>query len=120
MNHHKKPERRTFLQDRFEILIKRQKTGEASFNELTELDEIVNTDPEIRNMVIRENLLQEEIDGFNEPSNKPEISDNLYIPQVQRRNLLNRIKSFIARIFTSQFSTIKTGNLIVWSGLIAF
>jgi len=120
MNHHKKPERRTFLQDRFEILIKRQKTGEASFNELTELDEIVNTDPEIRNMVIRENLLQEEIDRFNEPSNKPEISDNPYIPQAQRRNLLNRIKSFISHIFTSKFSTIKTGNLIVCSGLIAF
>jgi hypothetical protein len=53
------PERRTFLQDRFEILIKRQKNGTATFNELTELDEIVNRDPELREKVFREDILME-------------------------------------------------------------
>ena len=45
MSSKKQPERRTFLQDRFDILIKRQKSGKATFSELTELDEIVNGDP---------------------------------------------------------------------------
>ena len=50
MSSHKKPERRTYLQDRLEILIKKQKSGTASFNELTELDDMVNRDPAIREM----------------------------------------------------------------------
>ena len=54
MAHRKQPERRTFLQDRFEILIRRQESGKATFNELTELDEIVNRDPALRERVIRE------------------------------------------------------------------
>lgn len=48
--------RRTFSQERFEILIKKQKEGRATFSQLTELDEIVNRDPEIRRQVIRESF----------------------------------------------------------------
>lgn len=113
MNYHKKPERRTFLQDRFEILIKRQKSGEATFNELTELDEIVNRDPVIRDRIIRENILMEGTDEFNEPSNELEKEENPYITQVQRLSLLTRIKSMIARIFSAQISATRIGNLIL-------
>jgi len=111
MNHHKKPERRTFLQDRFEILIKRQQSGEATFNELTELDEIVNRDPVIRDRIIRENMLMEGMDEFNEPSNKLDKEDNPFVPQVRRRTILNRIKSIIARIFTAVISVVRIGRL---------
>ena len=62
MSHRKPPERRTFLQDRLEILIKRQKTGKATFNELTELDAIVNRDPEItRKGSLWESMLMEDL-----------------------------------------------------------
>ena len=50
----KKLERRTYSEDRYYILIKRQKAGKATFKELTELDEIVNRVPDIREIVIRE------------------------------------------------------------------
>jgi hypothetical protein len=46
--------RRTFSQERFEILIKKQKSGEAIFRDLTELDEIVNRVPDIRLTILEE------------------------------------------------------------------
>ena len=113
MNHRKKLERRTYLQDRFEILIRRQETGEATFNELTELDDIVNRYPEIRNRIIRENLLMDGMDEFNEPANELEIENNPLIKLPWHLNLLNRIKSLIARIFNVQISVIKIGSLII-------
>src|SRR3569833_2256921 len=60
-----KLERRTISQDRYYTLIKRQKEGTATFNELTELDEIVNRVPDIRDLVIRENFGLDE----DEPDN---------------------------------------------------
>ena len=65
MKHHKPLKQRTYIQDRFEILIKKQETGTASFNELTELDEIVN-----RNPTIREKIL-EEMQDFSGPKTIP-------------------------------------------------
>jgi hypothetical protein len=120
MNHRKQPVRRTYLEDRFEILIKRQKTGVATFSELTELDEIVNRYPEIRNRIIREDMLFEDIDEFHEPSNRPEIKDALPIPQVESRSLLNRLKSLLGRIFSSQISVVKTREIIIGTKLMAF
>ena len=111
MSHRKQPERRTFLQDRFEILIKRQRSGVATFNELTELDAIVNRYPEIRDRIIREDMLMEGIDDFNEPSNEIEATPN--IQKVQHQSLLDRIKSLIARIFNSHISAVKNGNIII-------
>jgi hypothetical protein len=107
MNNHKKPERRTFLQDRFDILIKRQKTGEATFNELTELDDIVNRDPEIREKVIRENLLMENADEFDEPSNDADAMNDLPVVQLKRKGFFTRLKAFLARIFFRQISGVK-------------
>jgi len=109
----KRPERRTFLQDRFEILIKRQRKGEATFSELTELDEIVNRDPELRERVIRESILMEGMDDYNEPLADTKAEDNVQISVAKRQSLLNRVKSLISRIFTSQMVTVKAGGLIV-------
>jgi len=113
MSKHDKPERRTFLQDRFEILIKRQKTGEATFNELTELDQIVNSDPEIRDRIIRESMLIEVPDAFNDPPNQAELPDKPSSKPLKRNNLLNWIKSLIKLIFTSQISILKAANLVI-------
>ncbi|MDB4902756.1 MAG: hypothetical protein JWQ63_2037 [Mucilaginibacter sp.] len=107
MSHHKQPERRTFLQDRFDILLKRQKSGQASFNELTELDEIVNADPVLREKIIRENLLMEDEGDFNEQSNNLEKKENLSAQKVQHRSILKRIQSFLSRIFTSFIYAVK-------------
>jgi hypothetical protein len=109
MNSKKQPERRTFLQDRFDILIKRQKSGKATFSELTELDEIVNRDADIREKVIRESLLMEGYDETEDPANPHEIQDPV-LQQQKKESLLHRAKSLISRIFKSQISTVKSGN----------
>ncbi|BAU56301.1 hypothetical protein [Mucilaginibacter gotjawali] len=119
MSSKKQPERRTFLQDRFDILIKRQKSGKATFSELTELDEIVNRDPELREKVIRESMLTEGYDDFEEPMNHPQNEEPV-LQQVKRRSLLSHIKSLITRIFNSQIITVKTGNVILRSALLSF
>ena len=102
MNHRKKLERRTFLQDRFEILIRRQEKGEATFNELTELDEIINRDPELREKIYRERILMEGMDDFNEPVNDAEAEKTPLVKLPWHLNLLNRLKSLMARMFISQ------------------
>lgn len=101
MHHHKQPERRTFLQDRLEILIKRQKAGTATFNELTELDAIVNADPEIRDRIIRESFFPDEIIGSDGGQNDILKEENVLKTPPQRYNWLQRIKAFINRIFSS-------------------
>ena len=114
--HRKKLERRTFLQDRFEILIKRQKKGVATFNELTELDDIVNRDPEIREKVIRESLLMEGADEFNEPTDNPTLENTPSLKTQQHRSLLEWIKSMFIKMFTSQILAVnqqKSLNMVV-------
>jgi hypothetical protein len=93
MKHGKQLERRTFNQDRFEILIKRQKNGIATFNELTELDEIVNRDPDIREIVL------EEMKDAETPK-PPDTNEIQMIEKPVRKNLFEKIKAFINRLFT--------------------
>jgi hypothetical protein len=93
MKHQKQLERRTFLQDRFDILIKRQRAGTASFNELTELDDIVNRDP-----AIRESILVEMQEGDN-PKDDQLTEEITVIAPVKRQNWLDGIKGIIGRWF---------------------
>ena len=104
----KQLERRTYSQDRYYILIKRQRSGKATFNELTELDEIVNRVPDIREKVILENFMAGDED---ESPNDPNKGENLYIQKTQKHNLWNRIGSFFGRVFTSHITIIKSGRL---------
>jgi hypothetical protein len=108
MSHRKPLERRTFSQDRYEILIKRQKSGKATFNELTELDDIVNRDPTIRERVLIENLFLNDRDDQDEPDNMPEKD---IIKPVQHQSLLSWLKSIISRIFF--MFLIKSGILVI-------
>lgn len=62
MKTHSEIPRKTYLQERFEILMKKQKDGKATFRELTELDEIVNRDPDIRDQIIRESFMPDNSD----------------------------------------------------------
>lgn len=87
----KKLERRTFSQDRYYILIKRQKSGEATFDELTELDEIVNRVPDIREKVILENFYGEDEESQKTPPAEPLNQMPL---QPKRKNLLEVIEAF--------------------------
>jgi hypothetical protein len=100
MKHHKQLERRTFSQDRFDILIKRQKSGKATFNELTELDEIVNRDP-----TIREGIL-EEMQSLNEPPDTPKQEDIVHNQPAKPQTLLDKIVTFISRLFMIQVPAI--------------
>lgn len=112
MSHHKQPERRTFLQDRLEILIKRQRSGKASFNELTELDYIVNSDPEIRKRIIMENMLMDDTTDFTEPTEPLEKEEFVVSPVHEKStNWLQRIKAILSNIFNLQFSILKSDGL---------
>ena len=91
----KKLERRTFSQDRYYILIKRQKEGKATFDELTELDEIVNRDPEIREIVL------EEMQDADTP--KPSDDDQIQmLEKPVRKSFIEKIKAFINRLFAAE------------------
>jgi hypothetical protein len=113
MSHHKQPERRTFLQDRLEILIKRQRSGTASFNELTELDYIVNSDPEIRKKIIMENMLMDDIIDFTEPSDPLEKEEIVPPPHQKHTSLLQRVKAILANLFNFKFSILKSDGLSI-------
>jgi len=95
----KKLERRTFSQDRYYTLIKRQKSGEASLHDLEELDEIVNRVPDIREKVILENFYGEEDEEQGTP---PNIPMNMKPQSPRRKNLFGVIQSFFHRLFTIQ------------------
>ncbi|MBS1521181.1 MAG: hypothetical protein JST50_09300 [Bacteroidetes bacterium] len=99
----KKLERRTFSQDRYYTLIKRQKEGTATFNELTELDEIVNRVPDIRDLVIRENFGEEDIETDN-PTNGPAGQELISTSITPHPNLLTRIKNWLNRNFIDEVS----------------
>ncbi|MFI5162495.1 MAG: hypothetical protein ACHQHN_14540 [Sphingobacteriales bacterium] len=98
-------ERRTFSQDRYNILIKRQRSGKATFSELTELDEIVNRVPDIREKVIIESFFAE---GTDEAGKSPKVPGNDDKPHGltrQRPGLWNKIRSFVNRIFVMLIHT---------------
>lgn len=114
MAHHRKQlERRTYSQDRYYTLIKRQKAGKATFKELTELDEIVNRVPDIRDLVIRESFMTGDTEDINTPQNDTGDSGNSFKQSTQPQSFWNRIKTFITRVFTSQFSVAKAGDLAI-------
>ena len=93
MKQRKYLERRTFNQDRFDILIKRQKSGMATFNELTELDAIVNRDPDIRESVL------EEMQAINDLPDEPKQEDIPTSMPVKTPTLLDKLASFFKRLF---------------------
>jgi len=99
----KKLERRTFSQDRYYILIKRQKEGKATFDELTELDEIVNRVPDIRDLVIRENFGEDDTE-IDSQANGPVNQNPAPAATVQRPSLLTRIRNWLNRNFTAEIS----------------
>ncbi|MBK0378846.1 hypothetical protein [Mucilaginibacter segetis] len=96
MKDHKPIERRTFLQDRFDILIKKQRNGQATFNDLTELDDIVNRVPSIRESIL------EEMHQYDHPAEPPaaDQTDLSKLP-LKPQGLLEQLRSFINRLFIS-------------------
>jgi len=111
MARRKQLERRTFIQDRFDILIKRQKSGKATFNELTELDEIVNRDPELREKVIRESMLMQDINDPDDASHAPGQGLDFKSVLPARQNILTRIKAFLDRLFMAKMTAAKYARL---------
>jgi hypothetical protein len=102
-------ERRTFSQDRYYILIKKQKAGTAKLDELVELDEIVNRVPDIREKVIMENFMTDDPENLNTPNDNHKNNDEITIQQAQKRNLWNRIGTFLHRVFIVYAADTETG-----------
>ena len=111
MAHRKYIERKTFRQDRFDILIKRQKNGTATFNELTELDELVNRDPELREQVIRENILMEEPGVYTDDDTPAaENPEDLIQGQPVSMTAWEKVKAFFGRLFTQSTGMSLSGH----------
>lgn len=96
--------RRTFRQERFDILIKKQRNGNASFNDLTELDDIVNRDPEIRESILEE---MHEHEHPTPPSN-PKQEEFIVAKSTKPLTFLEQLKAFINRLFSVEASGLKT------------
>jgi len=108
MSQHKKPERRTFIQDRFDILIRRQQAGKATFAELTELDEIVNRDPELREKVFRENMFTDGSDEQNGPINQLQTDLEQNVKPLEPQSWWARIKAFLSGLFFTKITGLKS------------
>lgn len=91
--------RRTFSQERFEVLIKKQKAGTATFRDLTELDEIVNRVPDIRLTIL------EEMEGKNSPDdNIPQ--ENIPEQEVVQPGFFEKIRMFFDRLLCFNTATL--------------
>ena len=101
----KKLERRTYSQDRYYTLIKRQKAGQATFNDLVELDEIVNRVPDIREIVIREQFGIDNDETGEQPNNPGDENSQPVRPPL-RQNLWSRLTSFLKQLFTAHTQAI--------------
>src|SRR5256885_984441 len=108
----KKLERRTYSQDRYYILIKRQKEGVATFNELSELDEIVNRVPDIREKVILENFVVDTNESDSQSDDR--LNDQSNILSVPHKSIWARIRSFFRQLFSSQFHTPSRKFSAIW------
>jgi len=86
--------RRTFLQERFEVLIKKQLTGDATFKDLIELDEIINRDPKLREIILEE---MSEVKHPPQDQHPPNVVQNT--PVVKHKSITDRIKDFFSRLF---------------------
>lgn len=95
----RKLERRTFSEDRYYILIKRQKSGEATMRDLIELDEIVNRVPDIREKVLRENFVEFNADesGADNSLDGPENKGQ----PAKRTTFWKKLSSFFKSWFTA-------------------
>ncbi|MDB5129427.1 hypothetical protein [Mucilaginibacter sp.] len=85
--------RRTFSQERFEILWKKRKNGQATLRDLTEMDEIVNRDPSVRQFVL------EEMENMENPADNNDLQDMLQQPTVSHQSITDKIKAFFNRLF---------------------
>jgi len=106
LKHDKPLIRRTFLQERFLILIKKQEDASATFAELTELDEIINRDPKLTHIIL------EEMEGDDQPSNGPMAENFLRIKTGSSQNLAKRIKAFIKHLINYSAHQMQAAHLV--------
>jgi hypothetical protein len=83
--------RRTISQERFEVLWKKRKNGQATLRDLTEIDEIVNRDAGVRQFVLEEMEAKDNEDDINDPT-------MLQQPTVTHQSLTDKIKAFFSRL----------------------
>ncbi len=73
------------------------------------MDEIVNRDPALREKVIRESILMEDIVQPGDDSNQTDQMLTHGLVQSFRQNVFSRIRAFLNRIFLSKTFALKQG-----------
>ncbi|MBS1503132.1 MAG: hypothetical protein JST32_13775, partial [Bacteroidetes bacterium] len=97
--------------DRYYILIKRQKEGSATLNDLTELDEIINRLPDIREKVIRENFYSDADETGELPDDPTTIDKPKQDKPAMNQNFWQKVRIFWDRLFSYQGSN---REIIFW------
>jgi hypothetical protein len=85
--------RRTLSQERFEVLWKKRRNGQATLKDLTEMDEIINRDAGVRQFVL------EEMEGKDNLNDNNDIQDLMQQPTVSHLSITDKIKAFFNRLF---------------------
>ena len=85
--------RRTLSQERFEVLWKKRRNGQATLKDLTEMDEIINRDAGVRQFVLEEMEVKDNLNDNND------IQDMMQQPTVSHLSITDKIKAFFNRLF---------------------
>jgi hypothetical protein len=85
--------RRTLSQERFEVLWKKRRDGQATLKDLTEMDEIINRDAGVRQFVL------EEMEGKDNLNDNDDMQNMLQQPAVVHQSITDKIKAFFNRLF---------------------
>jgi hypothetical protein len=84
--------RRTISQERFEVLWKKRKNGQATLKDLTEMDEIINRDEGVRQFVL------EEMEGKDNPTGNINGRDTTIKPVANHQSVRDKFKAFLKRL----------------------
>jgi hypothetical protein len=92
--------RRTISQERFEVLWKKRQEGVATLRDLTEMDEIINRDPSVRQFVLAE---MEEAERHVDNNSKQEPPGE---PSQLQPGLVSRIKTYVKQLFAKMAAVV--------------
>jgi hypothetical protein len=87
--------RRTISQERFEVLWDKRRNGQATLRDLTEMDEIINRDPSVRQFVLHE--MESDSTTTDNTGQQDMLQQPVHLPQ----SFMGRLKKLFNKLFNS-------------------
>jgi hypothetical protein len=104
--------RRTISQERFEVLWDKRRNGQATLRDLTEMDEIINRDPSVRQFV----LTEMETDSTFTDNTGPQ--DLLQQPVHLHQSFTDKLKKLFNKVFNSFSHSLIYGQFLKTSSIL--